>query len=109
MIEEMCAWIAKNLGGDTPIHFSRFYPMYKLSNLHPTPVKKLEMARKIAFDKGLKYVYIGNVVGHIGENTFYPICKRIIIKRVGYKVLSNNIKNGRCKDCKTEIPEIWKI
>lgn len=34
-IQEMCAWIARELGPDTPLHLGRFYPLYKLRNLPP--------------------------------------------------------------------------
>ncbi|MDD5178036.1 MAG: AmmeMemoRadiSam system radical SAM enzyme [Candidatus Nanoarchaeia archaeon] len=59
-IEKMCVWISKNLGKDTPLHFSRFFPCYKLTNLEPTPIETLVKAKEIA-KKYLKYVYIGNV------------------------------------------------
>jgi pyruvate formate lyase activating enzyme len=65
-IREMCRWIVKNLGADVPIHFSRFFPNYKLTNLPPTPVETLTDARKTAMDAGLKFVYIGNI-RHDGE------------------------------------------
>ena len=63
-IRKMCSWIRENLGPDVPLHFSRFFPMYKLLNLNPTPVETLLDARQIALDCGLRYVYIGNLVGN---------------------------------------------
>ncbi|MCX7957108.1 MAG: AmmeMemoRadiSam system radical SAM enzyme [Endomicrobia bacterium] len=107
-IKEMCKWIKENLGDETPLFFSRFYPTYKLINLPPTPVKTLEEAYKIAKDVGLKFVYIGNVPGHPYESTYCPLCKKIIIKRIGYSVEEINIVNGKCKFCSTIIPGIWK-
>ena len=107
MIEEMCKWIVKNLGPSYPLHFSRFYPMYKLKLLPPTPVDTLERAAKIAEDCGMEYVYIGNVPGHVKESTFCPDCKRILIERKGYKILQNNIQNGACKFCGKEIAGVW--
>jgi pyruvate formate lyase activating enzyme len=107
-IIKMCLWIKENLGEDTPIHFSRFFPMYKLLSLNPTPVTTLERARQIAQDCGLKYVYIGNVAGHPAENTYCPKCKRIIIERRGYFILQNNIEDGRCKFCGEKIAGVWK-
>lgn len=68
-IIKMCFWIKENLGDDTPIHFSRAFPMYKLLSIAPTPVETLERARKIAQDLGLKYVFVGNVGGHSAEDT----------------------------------------
>ena len=54
-IIKMCLWIKENLGPDVPLHFSRAFPMYKLTKLNPTPVQTLERARQIALDCGLKY------------------------------------------------------
>jgi len=48
----MCGWIVKNLGPDVPIHFSRFFPYYKLKDLPPTPVETLQDALKAAQDAG---------------------------------------------------------
>jgi pyruvate formate lyase activating enzyme len=105
-IREMCRWILKNLGSDTPIHFSRFFPQYKLDNLPPTPLEILIEARKTAMDVGLKFVYIGNI-RHEGENTYCPKCKKMLIERVGYFVKQNNIVNGKCKFCNTSIAGVW--
>jgi len=105
-IREMCKWIKKNLGHDTPIHFSRFYPQYKLDNLPPTPLETITEARKTAMDVGLKYVYIGNI-RHEAENTYCPKCKKMLIEREGYFVKQNNIANGKCKFCSTSIAGVW--
>jgi len=107
-IKAMCLWIKENLGPDTPLHFTRFFPNYKLTNLPPTPVATLEKARKIAMDCGLNFVYIGNVPGHDAENTYCPKCRKLLIKRVGYTIVENNIKNGRCKFCSRKIPGLWE-
>ncbi len=107
-IKKMCVWIKENLSDETPLFFSRFYPMYKLTNLPPTPVNTLEKAYKIAKEVGLKYVYMGNVPGHPYESTYCPKCKKVLIKRVGYTVVENNIIKGRCKFCHTKIPGIWE-
>lgn len=107
-IKKMCLWIKENLGPDTPLHFSRFFPMYKLTNLAPTPVETLEKARKIALDCGLKYVYIGNLVGNLAENTYCPKCKSLLIERRGYFILQNNIEDGKCKFCGEKIAGVWR-
>jgi pyruvate formate lyase activating enzyme len=108
LIRQMCVWIRENLGPDVPVHFSRFYPMYKLKNLPPTPVKTLEEARRIALQEGLHYVYIGNVYGHPGENTVCPKDGKVLVTRVGYNIIENNIIEGRCKFCGEKIPGIWQ-
>lgn len=106
-IRKMCQWIMKEIGPDVPLHFSRFYPMYLLKNLPPTPISTLEKLRNIALKEGLHYVYIGNVPGHKAESTYCPQCHNIIIKRIGYQIEKINLKNGRCKFCNHPIPGIW--
>jgi pyruvate formate lyase activating enzyme len=107
-IQAMTRWIAKELGADVPVHFSRFQPMYKLVNLPPTPVKTLEMARNTALDAGLCFVYIGNVPGHAGENTYCPNCHQIAVQRAGYRILNVAIdETGHCQNCQTRIAGLW--
>jgi len=108
-IKQMCEWIRENLGEEVPVHFSRFMPAFRLMNLPPTPLEKLEEAYKIARNAGLKYVYIGNVPGHSGESTICPNCGRIIIKRIGYEILENNIKDGKCGFCGNKIAGRWSL
>jgi pyruvate formate lyase activating enzyme len=107
-IREMSYWIKNNLSEDVPIHFSRFHPTYMLKNLQPTPISTLENIRKTALDAGLNYVYIGNVVGHNGEHTYCPGCNKILIRRVGYRILENHIKNGSCEFCNRKIAGVWQ-
>jgi len=107
VLKEMCLWVKKELGADTPIHFSRFYPLYKLKSLPPTPVSTLEKAREAALSSGLEYVYIGNIPGHEAENTFCPKCKKMIIQRTGYILGEIHLKSGKCGYCGKPIPGIW--
>jgi len=107
MIKKMARWIKKTLGPDIPLHFSRFTPMYKLKNLPHTPVKTLVNARKTALDVGLHYVYIGNVYVKGGETTFCPQCKRKLIERYGYTILSNKMKTNNCPFCGKKIYGLW--
>ncbi len=107
-IREMFQWILKELGSDVPVHFSRFYPKYKLTNLPPTPISTLEKIRNIGLDSGLHYVYLGNVPGHPGENTVCPNCQKTVIGRVGYQIIENHILQGRCAFCDHPIPGVWE-
>lgn len=106
-IREMCGWIRNNLGADVPVHFSRFFPAYKLVNLYPTPIDTLEEARKIALDVGINYVTIGNVPGHEANSTYCSECGKRIIQRTHFTVLANNVEDGACKFCGHSIPGIW--
>jgi pyruvate formate lyase activating enzyme len=85
---------------------SQFYPTYKLLDKPRTPVSKLRQAVEIGYRAGLKYVYEGNVPGE-GENTLCPVCKNILIRRIGYRVLENTIKEGKCPSCGSAIEGIW--
>jgi len=106
-VRKMCSWIKNEVGADTPLHFSRFYPLYKLRNLPPTPVSTLEKSRQIAMDVGLKFVYIGNVPGHEGERTYCPSCRKLLIGRQGYYIVEVHLNKGKCKFCGQPIPGIW--
>ena len=106
-IKAMCRWIKKHLGPNTPVHFSRFFPMHKLQNVAPTSLNTLLKAREIAYDSGLRFIYIGNVPNHDGEDTICPSCQKVVIKRRGYNVLENHIVDGQCKFCDYKISGIW--
>jgi pyruvate formate lyase activating enzyme len=107
MITKLCEWVKNDVGADTPVHFSRFYPMYKMTGVAPTPVSTLEKAREIAIKTGLHYPYVGNVPGHSGDNTYCPNCKKMLVKRAGYSILENAVKNGKCKYCGAKIGGVW--
>ena len=109
MISEMCGWIRQNLGVQTPVHFSRFFPLYRMTAVQPTPVSTLEMARELAMKAGLKYPYIGNVPGHPGNSTYCPKCRKIVIKRSGFSVLERHLKGGRCGFCNEKIDGVGLI
>ncbi len=108
MIKEMCEWIKDNVGTDTPLYFSAFTPLYKLTSVPPTPLETLQNAQKIAKDVGLHYVYIGNVYGNAGESTYCPNCGKLLVKRQGFDTLEVNIVDGKCKYCGQKIPGVWK-
>jgi pyruvate formate lyase activating enzyme len=108
-IKEMCEWIKKELGTDYPMHFSRFYPCYKMMDRQPTPFETLKKAYQTAKKVGIKYVYVGNVLEEEYNHTHCPKCSETIIRRTRFfQVSENRIKNGNCPNCKTKIEGIWK-
>ncbi len=106
-IRDMCRWIKSDLGEETPLHFSRFMPSYRLTGVSRTPVDTLERAFSIAVEEGLHYVSIGNVPGHRKNSTFCPKCEERIIHRRHFHVVNNHIKEGNCSFCGHRIPGIW--
>jgi pyruvate formate lyase activating enzyme len=106
-IKEISLWIKNNLGTNIPLHFSAFYPCYKMMNLPRTSPDILLKARQTALKTGLNYVYVGNVMTEEAENTYCPKCKELLIERKGFSITKNNIKNRKCPKCKTSIPGVW--
>jgi len=106
-IESMCRWIGKELGNDVPLHFSRFFPAYKLTKLSPTPLETLDKCYEIARECGIQYVTIGNVPGHRLNSTYCPECGKVLIRRTHFEVLENSITGGECPFCGHVIPGVW--
>lgn len=105
-IEKLAVWVKENLGAETPLHFSRFFPMYKLENLIPTPAETLVSAYEIAKKAGLKYVYMGNVDLTDGGTTYCPDGK-VAIRRLGYFISENNLTAGLCSNGE-KIEGVWE-
>ncbi len=92
-----------DLGEDTPLHFSRFSPFYKMKDAPETEMKTLRKARDIALDEGLNYVYIGNVFANEAENTYCPSCGETVIGRVGFNINETNLTKNKCSNCGEEM------
>jgi pyruvate formate lyase activating enzyme len=108
MIRRMCDWLLTNLGADYPLHFSRFHPAHKLTHLPSTPVDALLEARDIARSAGLNFVYIGNCEEvSDGETTFCPHCKKPIVERNIFSVLTMRVSEGKCQSCDSRIAGVW--
>ena len=61
MIRDMCRWLNEQGLSDAPLHFSRFFPRYRMKDIAPTPLHTLQEAKRIAQEEGMKHVYLGNV------------------------------------------------
>jgi len=107
-LREIISWVANELGPDVPLHFTRFFPLYKLTNLYPTPVATIIDAAHMATDAGLHYVYVGNTPPTEFENTKCPRCKKVVIRRMGFEVIGMDLDDGHCKFCRELIPGVWK-
>ena len=105
-LRDIANFIAE-VGTDIPWHISRFHPDYKLTNLPPTPRATIDRAREIGKEAGLRYVYSGNIPGDKGENTYCYQCGAILIRRFGFQIIENRLKEGRCPECGAEIDGVW--
>ncbi len=109
-VREMAKWIHGELGPDVPVHYSAFFPTYKLRNLERTPPETIERLWEVSRKEGLRYVYVGNVSrpgGHPGESTACPKCGRILIRRVRYDIGPALLRAGKCPGCETPIAGVW--
>ena len=107
MIKKMCDWLVSNNLGNYPLHFLKFFPLYKLTQLPVTSENTLVKAKEIALKAGCKYVYIGNVADPDSMSIYCPKCKNVVVQRRGYQIISKNMKNGTCSKCGEKIPGIW--
>jgi len=102
-LKRLAEFVVNSAGADVPWHVSRYYPNYKYEESPVTPAKTLEKAYEIGKAAGLHYVYVGNLPGAKAENTFCYSCGRLLIERVGYQILKNNIIDEHCPGCQTKI------
>ncbi|MDN5326080.1 MAG: pyruvate formate lyase activating enzyme [Moorella sp. (in: firmicutes)] len=100
-LEELVKWVATNLGVDTPLHFSRYFPRYRLE-APPTPLETMRRAREMAREY-LHYVYLGNVADPEASNTYCPVCGELVIRRTGYHVSLPGLDGRRCRSCGSEL------
>lgn len=97
-------WVATELGPDVPLHFSAFHPAHRMRDVPRTPPATLALARRIALDEGLRYVYTGNVHDPDGHTTFCPGCGRAVIRRDWFRVVDHRLDAaGACDACGTPI------
>lgn len=100
-IQEFTDWLSQ-LNSEIPLHFSRYYPNYKMSE-NATSLTTLERAQQIAAKK-LKYVYLGNVWEKEYNRTYCPVCNSVLVDRIGYTAeITGNLKDGSCRKCGTKI------
>lgn len=101
-------WIAENLGPNTPLHLSAFHPSYRMLDRPRTPAATLHFARKLAMDRGLRYVYTGNIRDPEGSRTVCPGCAARLILRDGYRTTVAGMgAPGVCARCGCRIPGVW--
>jgi len=100
-LQDIAGFIAQELGRETPWHVSRFFPTYKLTDVPPTSVETMDKAEEIGRAAGLHYVYLGNLHGE--TNTFCHNCGQLLIQRLGYRIVRNDVSEGKCPHCGTPV------
>ncbi|HVT05028.1 MAG TPA: AmmeMemoRadiSam system radical SAM enzyme [Thermoanaerobaculia bacterium] len=110
--DEELTQIAEFIAGvsvDIPWHVTAFHKDYKMTENDNTDVNTLLRAYEIGCRAGLHYVYPGNIPGGFGdlEGTHCPNCSKVVVGRIGFRVISNDLREGKCPDCATVIPGVW--
>jgi pyruvate formate lyase activating enzyme len=99
-LDEMTSWYAEHLGPDVPLHFTAFHPDFRMQDRPPTPPATLRRARQIALQKGLRYVYVGNVHDPEADSTTCHQCGSLLIGRDWYNLTGWGLDSaGRCSQC----------
>jgi len=93
------AKFVRSVGPEVPWHITQFYPAYKMGDVPPTPMATLSRAYDMGKAAGLRYVYLGNVPGAQGENSYCYGCGTLLIDRYGFYVRKNSIREDRCPEC----------
>jgi pyruvate formate lyase activating enzyme len=103
-LRQLTRFIAEELGPEAPWHVTGFYPTYKLQDAPPTPLASLQTARKIGQQAGLQFVYTGNRGDADSESTRCPACRKLVIERSGFRLVTNHLQQGQCPWCPAVIP-----
>ena len=107
-LNKLCQWFSEHLGADVPVHFSAFHPDFKMRDIGRTPEATLLMARQVAMDWGLNYVYTGNVHHVEGDTTWCPGCKAPVIVRDWYNLLKWDLSGSACNQCGQNIAGVFE-
>ncbi len=102
-IRNFVRWV-HDIDPEIPVHFSRFFPIYRMTDKPPTPIKTVHRAYKIANEEGLEYVYLGNTWEPEYESTYCPNCNNLLIERVYYNTRIVGLTgDARCSKCGKKI------
>jgi pyruvate formate lyase activating enzyme len=103
-----CDWFGEHLGPDVPLHFSAFHPDFKMRDVPHTPPETLRLARRIALERGLRYVYTGNVHDPAGGTTECPGCGAAVVQRDWYDIGRYELTDsGACLHCGHQLPGVY--
>ena len=106
-LRALCRWVFEELGPDIPLHFSAFHPDFRMPNTPRTPKATLTRARNLAMERGLSYVYTGNVADERGQSTYCVSCGTRVIGRDWYELTEWNLIDGCCAACGTSVAGVF--
>ena len=108
-IEALSRWVLEKLGPDVPLHFTAFHPDWKMLDKPPTPPATLRMARGIAREAGLRYVFTGNTHDEAGQSTYCHACGAVLIGRDWYDLTTWHLTaDGHCAECGTQCAGVFE-
>ena len=107
-LAEIAGFLA-SVSADIPWHVTAFHPDYKMTDADLTRAETLLRAAAAGRAAGLRYVYAGNLPGHVGdyENTVCPVCGTVVIERAGYRIRAVHLNDGCCAACAAPIAGRW--
>lgn len=106
-LRNMARFLRDELSPSVPWHLSGFHPTYRMTDRPPTPPQTLFMARDIAKEEGLSFVYLGNLPGGEINTTMCPSCNHELVRRKGFTLIRNRLNRNACPDCGTVVPGVW--
>lgn len=104
--------LAKKLAAidpDVPWHLNAFQPRYKMTDRPPMHAELLVSVAGVAYARGLRFVYVGNVTHAFGEleHTRCPGCHAVVVERSNYRTVRSRLVSGSCPDCGERIPGLF--
>jgi len=98
--EKLAGWLG-GLNPDLVLHYSRYFPQYKL-DLPPTTPEVMEQVKDVA-GKHLHYVFLGNIDLPGASDTLCPHCGNLLIARNIYRVRLVGLAGFNCNNCRNRI------
>jgi pyruvate formate lyase activating enzyme len=98
--EALARWLS-DLDPDLVLHYSRYFPCYKL-DLPPTEKVVMQQSLDLA-RKYLRYVYLGNIEIPGASDTVCPHCGNLLVARSGYRVKVVGLLGNICNNCGNQI------
>ncbi|WP_430813083.1 AmmeMemoRadiSam system radical SAM enzyme [Carboxylicivirga sp. RSCT41] len=107
VIDKMFDWLIDNDFCHVPIHINRFVPTHQLMHVDATRSEVLMTIADLAAQKGLRYIYVGNIGHNSFSDTICPHCLETQISRHGYSIRNDLQMDGHCSKCDKKIHGVW--